>query len=41
MLVERSEGGGFTILAGLPVVAHEWDIDPASAQRLLNLTWTA
>jgi len=30
----------FTILAGLSVVAHEWDIDPASAQRLLNLTWT-
>jgi hypothetical protein len=25
----------FSILAGLSVVAHEWDIDPAGAQRLL------
>ena len=27
----------FTILAGLSVAAHEWDIDPASAQRLLSI----
>jgi len=27
----------FTILAGLSIVAHEWDIDPAGAQRLLSI----